>query len=375
MRIAILTQPLCNNYGGVLQNFALQTILRRLGHEVVTLNTTVSKVRYSKIRLLLSCCKRLIRKYIYKDPSIVYINPQRQHNKFIANSLEHKRFIDTYIHSMMVEKPMTSEFCKLYQFDAYVVGSDQVWRPRYNQYLQNFYLDFTANIDVKRIAYAASFGVDNWELEMQETEQIKMLAQQFDAISVREASGVDLCDKYLGVSAKWVLDPTMLLEAEDYLRLSKTAVKGKDHSLPYIGVYVLDINRRFVETMEQLSAQIQMPIKYIGRMTPDAYPSIEEWLEGMSNAEYVVTDSFHGTVFSIIFNKRFLSVGNIARGNARFESLLSMFGLQSRFVSLQEVGPTALSANIDYDKVNEILLLNRMEAISFLEKNLNMLKV
>ena len=375
MRIAILTQPLCNNYGGILQNFALQTILRRLGHEVVTLNTPVPEIRYSKIRLLLSCVKRLLRKCIYKDPSIVYINPQRQHNKSIANSLEHKRFIDTYISSMMVEMPITSEFCRLHQFNAYVVGSDQVWRPRYNQHLQNFYLDFTANIDVKRIAYAASFGVDSWELESQETERIKMLAQRFDAISVREASGVDLCDKYLGVSAKWVLDPTMLLEAEDYLRLSKAVVKDKDHSQPYIGVYVLDINRPFVEKMEQLSAQIGLPIKYLGRMTTNAYPSIEEWLEGISNAEYVVTDSFHGTVFSIIFNKRFLSVGNTARGNARFESLLSMFDLKSRLVSLPGVGSAALSANIDYDKVNEILLRHRLDAFSFWEKNLNILKV
>lgn len=370
MKIAILTQPLCNNYGGTLQNFALQTVLRRLGHDVVTLNTPTPPVHYSTLRLLLSSCKRFLRKYIYKDPSIVYINPLRQHNKSIANSGEHKRFIDTHINSIMVELPLMPEFCQLHQFDAYVVGSDQVWRPRYNRCLQNFYLDFTSAVNVRRIAYAASFGVDSWEADEQMTTQIKALAQRFDAISVREASGVDLCDKFLGVPAKWVLDPTMLLNAEGYLSLVNTIVKDKDSSQPYVGVYVLDINRPFVEKMEQLSAQTGLPIKYLGRMTKTSYTSIEEWLDGIANAEYVITDSFHGTVFSIIFNKRFLSVGNTARGNARFDSLLSMFDLRNRFVSLSDVTPTMLSAGIDYEKVNDILLRQRIEAFSFLKENI-----
>lgn len=368
MKIAILTQPLGNNYGGILQNFALQTVLRRMGHQPVTLKTPVPDARYTPFRLVLSCCKRALKKYLFRDPSIVFVNPLTQHDKGVKNAVAHRRFVEKYIDTEAVTLPLTSEFCHMHNFDAYVVGSDQVWRPRYNQYLQNFYLDFTQEEDVRRIAYAASFGVDEWEATALMTTQLQELAHGFDAVSVREVSGVELCRQYLGIDAEWVIDPTMLLSAEDYLQL--VDVESHKGEPSYIGVYLLDLTKEKVAAIESLSRMLSLPIKYIGRMTQREYPSIESWLDGIVGAEYVVTDSFHGTVFSIIFKKRFLAVGNSARGNARFESLLSKFGLLERLATIDAVDCSRLVAMIDYKMVEELLELEQTKAIDFLNKTL-----
>ena len=371
MKIAILTQPLCNNYGGILQNYAMQTVLQRLGHEPVTLHMAPPEAKYSRVRLLLSCCKRFLKKYFWGDPAIVFVNPLKQHRKAIDNAVEHRRFIEKYITTESVELPLTVEFASTHDFGVYLVGSDQVWRPRYNTHLQNFYLDFTQGYDVRRIAYAASFGVDNWEADENTTTQIRLLAQNFDGISVREESGVELCRKYLGVEAQWVLDPTMLLSVEDYLELVKA--EQKSANVPYIGAYLLDLTKEKLAAVERLSRELSLPIRYLGRMTRREYPSIESWLAGIANAEYVVTDSFHGTVFSIIFRKQFLSVYNLGRGNARFESLLSKFDLCDRLVAIDAVNKNKISDRIDYSTISEKLSEEQDKATRFIDKILKRL--
>ncbi len=368
MKIAILTQPLCNNYGGILQNYALQTVLRRMGHQPVTLNTSTPKASYTPHRLVLSCCKRWLKKYIYSDPSILFVNPLKQSRKAVELATEHKRFMEQHIAVEQVELPLMPDFCKAHDYEAYVVGSDQVWRPRYNRQLANFYLDFTQGANVRRIAYAASFGVDEWEATEPMTERLKTLAQSFDAISVREQSGVALCDKYLHSLATWVLDPTMLLTAGDYKDLAEKHNGKKVAQQEYIAAYILDINKQKETQLAQLSQQTRLPIRYIGRMTTTDYPSIESWLNGIANAKYVVTDSFHGTLFSIIFRKQFLAIGNLARGNARFESLLSMFGLEGRMTDI--ISADQLVADIDYVAVDAILSAEQNRAIEFLNKAL-----
>lgn len=368
MKVAILTQPLCNNYGGILQNYALQAILRRLGHEPVTLNTPVPKASYPQWRLAMSCGKRLLRKYLMGDPAIVYVNPLLQHRKAIENATSHQQFIEQHIQIEEVSLPLTRDFYLSHNFDAYVVGSDQVWRPRYNQYLSNFYLDFTQDADVRRVAYAASFGVDEWESDRQTTSLLRELAQKFDGISVREQSGVSLCRENLGVDAEWVLDPTMLLTAEDYLQLVD-AGKRKEEK-PYIGVYLLDLTKEKVAAVERLARKLSLDVKYLGRMTRKEYPSVESWLAGIANAECVVTDSFHGTVFSIIFKKQFLTIGNYARGNARFESLLSMFDLMGRLVAVEDVEREKMAKPIDYNSVGETIIAAQNRAIQFITTNI-----
>jgi polysaccharide pyruvyl transferase WcaK-like protein len=250
-------------------------------------------------------------------------------------------------------------------FDAFVVGSDQVWRPRYSPSILNFYLDFLDDIKspAKRIAYAASFGVDDWEYSSELTEKCKSLAQKFDSISVRERSAVELCRNKLGVPAEWVVDPTLLLEPADYGPLISWCEKKP--ATGCVLAYVLDPapeKRSIAESVGRAVGANVFSIKPEYSITQARakdvakcrFPSVEGWLQAFHDASFVVTDSFHGTVFSILFNKPFIAIGNSARGMARFKSLLSQFGLTDRLVESPEgVSSVLIHAPVDWVNVND----------------------
>ena len=129
-----------------------------------------------------------------------------------------------------------------------------MWRPCYSYYLPNYFLDFTMGDKVKRIAYAASFGTSEWEFTAEQTEQCAALAKSFDAISIREDSGVELCSKYLGVNAVCLLDPTLLLRKEDYVYLvEKEQVTAFDSKLM---TYVLDQSEEKQRIIQELSYKL-----------------------------------------------------------------------------------------------------------------------
>lgn len=352
MKIAILTQPICNNYGGILQNYALQTLLERRGHTVITLNYPVF-VRYSgsRLRHILSICKRAMQR-LTGHPEIVWIDIATELRKQVELSHIQKAFLDKRLHLITIQSPITWEQVDGMGVDAFVVGSDQVWRPRYNTgHLSNLFLDFAKGRNVKRYAFAASLGTDVWEYDASQTVQCAALAKQFDAISVREASGVTLCHNYLGVEASHVLDPTLMLEAEDYLCLCY----GNEYPQGnYIAVYILDYTKKMMALLNEVSCQLNTPLHFIGRFTKKGYPGIESWLEGIVHAKYVITDSFHGTVFSIIFQKQFVTLGNAIRGNSRFSSLFTTLGI-TEDRQCRDVSTTVrqLKEEIDYNAINK----------------------
>ena len=353
MNIAILTQPICNNYGGILQNYALQTLLERRGHIVTTLNYPVV-VGYSSgaLRHVLSICKRTIHK-LTGHPEVVWIDLATESRKQVELAHLQKAFFDKHLHLHQIESPITWEQIESFDFDAFVVGSDQVWRPRYNTgHLTNLFLDFTEGQKVKRVAYAASLGTDVWEFDASQTIQCATLAKLFDAISVREASGVSLCRNYLGVEATHVLDPTLMLDADDYLSLCS----GKEHPEgDYIAVYTLDYTKQKMALLNAVSKKLNCPLHFIGRFTKKGYPSIESWLESIAHAKYVITDSFHGTVFSTIFQKQFVTLGNAARGNSRFDSLFATLGIDiERQCNDVTTIVHVLKESIDYNSINKV---------------------
>ena len=205
--------------------------------------------------------------------------------------------------------------------DIVIVGSDQVWRPKYNYIIEDMYLKFAEGLSIKRIAFAASFGVDNWEYTPKQTRECSKLAKKFDAISVREESGVKLCREHLGVDATLVLDPTLLLTKEDYLPICEEVPVCSEK---YLAVYVLDENAEVAATYENEAAARGLTVKKF-HADSNSTLTVPEWLAMFRDASYVVTDSFHGTVFSIIFGKDFKCIYNKSRGSARFESLLKLY--------------------------------------------------
>ena len=192
----------------------------------------------------------------------------------------------------------------------------------------------------------------------------------FDAVSVREASGVTLCKQYLDIDAVHLLDPTMLLSADDYRDVvKKSEIKCREKG--GVLVYVLDMTAEKQNFIEEFCKQKELQAFYVGKEVDCVLPSIESWLDGFDAADYVITDSFHGSVFSIIFNKPFISIGNKARGLSRFNSLLSIFNLEDRLVDLDESVEMPSMPDTDWSKVNAIMKEWQEKSINFLKTNLN----
>lgn len=362
MKIAILSLRLHTNYGGILQSYALQTVLERLGHQVEVINTPVVYHYPPFFKIPYIYGKRLLRK-VLKDKSTVIFQEYKLNNEYPVISKLTSKFINKYIHTRIIKK--FSEI-KENDYDAFVVGSDQVWRPIYfktqwNSSIEDAFLSFAKDWKIKRIAYAASFGVDEWEYSKLETEECKKQLSLFDIISVREFSGVYLCKKYLGIDAQCVLDPTLLLEKECYINLIKEQKKSPGNLL----VYILDPSEEKNELIKKVSHSRHLVPFSVNKDDKDIIsPSVETWLKGFDDAEFIITDSFHACVFSIIFGKPFIVYGNKDRGSTRFETLLNQFSLKDNLInSLSEYSDTReYGCNID-NSILEDLRIHSLDVL------------
>lgn len=381
MKIGILTQPLYSNYGGLLQAWALQKTLVEMGHEVIIINRIFGNPK-------LSFWRKLIKKI--KSELIILF---RKRNRYIQVTDSIIKLAETYIQSFKKKRYLgispeiksneeLLEYIKKEDFEAYIVGSDQVWRPRYSPNLMTYFLDFIKdNSKVKKISYAASFGVDKWEFSKKQTEEARELASIFDLITVRESSGVDLVEQYLKCKAIHVLDPTLLLSKEDYLELIKKPTCKLHESNGDLFCYVLDQGSslsKIINTCKEATGLTPFFCNYeipFNRLEMEAdkekciVPPVEQWLKSFADATMIITDSFHGTVFSIIFNKPFWIISNEDRGAARFKSLLRLFKLENRIVD--DVSNINWSQHIDWNFVNNQRQLLSKESIQPLFEIIN----
>lgn len=349
MRIGIITMPLAYNYGAILQNYALQQILYRLGHIPITIDYL--PVSY----------KRKIKHIIwnllhFRRPDKWFLSLGRP--KFISE------FCRQHINTTTTVERYSATIVKIYRLDAIIAGSDQIWRPKYNDHLFDMYFQFVESMSIKKVVYGASFGTDEWEYSSQQTEYCRFLARQINAISVRERSGVDLCESHFGLKANCVLDPTLLMDTNEYFKI---CFKIPYKSQPFIAAYMLDINEQISEKIENVSKLLNIPLKLFsadGAMSL----SIEEWMAMFRDATYVITDSFHGTIFSIIFNKPFISVGNISRGMNRFQSLLEQFNLEERLSP--EISADDLLRPIPWERINALREELKEKSLCFLKASL-----
>lgn len=360
MKIGIVTQPLSRNYGGILQNYALQQTLIKLGHTPYTYDL---KWPYSWKICIVNNLKSIVKCVIgrpYKFHETPYKRNKRE--KILRD------FVKKHINLISPRdyRPNPNKI-KEYGLERLIVGSDQVWRPIYNPHIEDMYLSFSDDTDIKKIAYAASFGTDEWEYTEEKTNRCRVLAQKLDAISVREESGLALCKKYLGVEASYLIDPTLLLSANDYHTLIQHIERPTS---PYLFAYILDQSKEKIEYIKNYAKANNLDLIIKGsdsQLSVD--DSIEKWIANFRDANYIITDSFHGTVFSIIFNKPFVAVGNETRGMSRFNSLLSRFGLEEYLIDISKEHKIPTS-NIDWTKINLNIEACRITAISFLTNNL-----
>ena len=365
MKIGILTVPFNNNFGGFLQAYALKRVLNSLGHDVIFINRRRNKSRgwrgaIKDILLKIGILKNLEKK--------LSINTEKFIQRYLTPGTPY------YFSSKELRK------CLSYDFDMCVVGSDQVWRYRYAQdSIDDFFFSFLKNTTIPRISYAASFGTDSLEEypEDKKNECTKLLTS-FSGLSVREKSGIKLLQE-LGIRKdriSVVLDPTLLLTKEDYY---DSLIKDYNIDRParkYIFNYILDNST----DKEQLTDRIAKSLGYeVIRLkaqtetTEQVQPiaCVEEWLHRIYHSDFVITDSFHGTVFSILFNKPFIVIGNKSRGLTRFKDLLTMIGLEHRMIeSTYDFKIDMINGLINWYYINSLIKRQREISLNFLTQNL-----
>ena len=353
MKLGIYTSSIAGNYGGVIQNYALQQVLLGLGHEPITIDHYKS---YSRLRWVAGRLRNLSQKK--KVPFPYY------------GRIGAKKILDFAFQNIHRTKPMKEimpEVVDNYRLDGIIVGSDQVWKRDYGN-LGAAFLDFSEGYNIKRIAYAASLGNDYWDYTEEETTKCRKLLASFNAVSVRESSDVLLCREHLGVVPQHVLDPTLLLQVNHYSRFFLTDEHVGDK---YLFAYILDLDQRKLEFVKSLAANKRLNLILMSaENNTQGHDSIERWLTLINSADFVVTDSYHGTLFSINFNKNFIAINNNRRGQSRFNSILNLIGHNDRLIqpdqfNLRQVKP------IDWNQVNCIIENNRQASLAFLKSALS----
>jgi len=370
-KIGILTLPLIDNYGGIIQITALNHYLNSLGYETVHLN---KKYKISRFKIIV---RNLLRwNPFYK---VVDINNHAKRDRYIVKMRDFiKKELPNSTKPIYTPEQLRKTLKEL-DIDAVIVGSDQVWRMLYiNDNYEDYFLAFADAKQTRKIAYAASFGQSSWE-HPELAENISALLKDFTAVSAREDSGVTICNTVFNIpNAKQALDPTFLPNISYYEDIIEREFnQNKDIDLFN---YILDKTPRKNAIIKDISESLNLreDAIYLDNNLKDFQkigvlkPAIGEWLYHFKKAKFIVTDSFHGTVFSIIFNKQFLTIGNESRGLTRFTSLLNALGLADRLILEDEPNyKERISSPIDYITVNKKLEQLKLESISFLKDSLS----
>ena len=382
MKIGIINLPMDANYGGTLQRYAMCKVLTNMGHTVEYIpfdmdfnipRGLVAMKRYSY---------RFLKKYLFKCPVEIYIEKElkREHEIQIGQIQEFtKKWIPS--HFRHYSQFQSLEILNKYKFDAFLVGSDQVWRTSKGKDISNYFLCFASD-KVKKIAYSVSFGNNGVGYDNGQINRYGKFVAEFNAISFRESNGIDLFDKFrwhLPHQSDITLDPTLLLDKEDYKKIINSS-STKSHEGLF--AYMLDNTPEKIHFLHAFAQRLNMPYYQISSISPNIglhgmkpiqNPSIEQWLRNFEDANFVITDSFHGTMFSIIFNKPFYVIGNEKRGIERYSPILEKLGLRNRFISEKDLcnGCLSLGVNeINWEVVNRVLAEEKKKSVDFLKMSL-----
>ncbi len=360
-KIALLNMRYDNNYGGNLQRYAMVTILQRMGYNVEYLyirdnwddwfdNKTNGKIIKQSV-------KQIIRHLLHptQEPWLAW---KREGGDYCKTCKITEPFLEKYIpHTQPIYSHGELEIVfRGGDFDAIIAGSDQIWRKQFvERYgLGTWFFDFLPD-DYKgiRVVYGASFGVAEQEYTKEEQESLRHLFNRFNAVSLRETSGLKLLKDYGWTipQAEWVLDPTLLLSAEDYSHLIDMTETQEPEGDMFC--YILDRTEEIDLQIQNIAKQ-NMLIPFVRSIRDENPCSIEQWLRYMRDAKFIYTDSYHGLLFAIIFHKPFYLMYNSFRGNARFDSVLAQLEIDLE--------------NPNYEKIFKKLEQYKQQSLGFLTK-------
>lgn len=380
MRIALINLPIDNNYGGNLQRYALCRVLQNEGHEVKFVERFTLQYYSTFPKNLIKYGIRFVKKLFVDRKTVIFDERLREWDNMLQMS-QTLSFIERNIPCYKKKFYPGDSLKELNYagFDAIIVGSDQIFRAPYNISKENFFLGFITNPLIRKIAYGASFGNAGEEYTPELISRCRQDLSLFYSVSLRETSGIDIFRDF-GWKAKTnpqiVLDPTLLLDASEYENLLDNNNDSKG-----IFCYVLDMSNDKLNFIKDVSKKLGKPYTILDGLFPNLrrgtfkhpvqIPTIGQWLTQIKNADFIITDSYHGTIFSIIFNKPFFSVINCNRGKERFSFLEEEFGLSGLFLSKPLIKyDMDRPFQINWRFVNDVISAKKLESIDFLNRSL-----
>lgn len=347
MKVGILTHPLIGNYGGILQALAMKQTLEDMGHEVTILDRRHNLSLVSRVIKLIG--KRLGIKR-FSNPFHQYADQGR----FIDRNFSRTR--NLHSHRELVKA------INKYSLDFVLIGSDQVWNLAYTRNSGlDYWGEFLKHSSVKAFSYAASMGASEWNVSADTSYKIKNYLSKFTGVSVRESHTKELLEAKLALpQVDWVLDPTMLQNADFYDKFASMRLISE----PYVFVYWLGCEH----LTPNISAFYRGGVKILKCKLGDPLSnlSVEDWLSAIKYAEAVVTDSFHGCAISIVYKKHFVPYVNTLGGVGRLTSLFAITGLDAK--------KKVAYAQEDYDQVALKIEEAQEKSKSFLIKSLSQKK-
>lgn len=359
MKVGILTFHRANNYGAVLQAYALQETIQKLGYEVEIVDYKQEYIenKYRKVRLNTKSILSLVRS-IASTMIHYYEFSQRERNfdSFRSNNLS-------------LSKNSYDNVNEIQGFNALISGSDQVWNLKATGYDKAFFLDIQ-NPKIKKISYAASLGRDN--ITVEEKNFILNNIANFDSISVREESAKNIVSSLTSKDIVRVLDPTLLADPKIWDKFV-----SKNEYGDYLLVYSVGPLNNLMEIVNEICKKLGMKVLFITEKKIKT-SSNQVHLKGVSperlltlifNSKFIVTNSFHGTAFSLIFNKNFITIPHQDSG-ARMIELLKLFNLSKLLITNKNEISELISYKINYEEINEILRQEKNKSLKYLKSSL-----
>lgn len=374
MKIGIITILKVNNYGAELQAYATQAILKMLGYEAEIIdylfykNSAHKRTNMEKPVFPFPFAVK-VKEWLYPKlmaiRAIQYRKAQRERvRRFELFHQENTSMSVTY-------RSMDELYAAHVDYDIYMTGSDQVWNPGIYSSLNPYFLTFAPQ-GAKRISYAASFGVSCLPEDAKEYYRQKL--QAYRAIGVREKDAVEIVKEVSGRKAEWVLDPTLLLGRQEWMEVARV--------YPVEGNYILIYELTPCPYIRQLAGHFHKEKGWrIVRVCKSASPEDKdgevlnvvdagpaEFLSLIAHAALVITNSFHGTAFSVNFQRDFYTIlPRRKQNNSRQRSLLELLGLMDRLLVEGAPWPVISEVNMDYAHVNKRLEEERNKSILFLK--------
>ncbi|MBO4602831.1 MAG: polysaccharide pyruvyl transferase family protein [Salinivirgaceae bacterium] len=348
MKIGLLTYHHSSNIGAMMQTYATCRALKEMGHEVVIVDIRQEEDHRQGLGGLAS--------------NMIF---------FVRNQ-KYKAFKNTFY------PPLTRRYYSVDELrnsppkvDCFMVGSDQTWNLDISKEIaMAYFLDFGEKT-MRRISYASSFGKDYWNSSSSLTEEVNHALHRFNSISVRERTGVQICKDAFGLKAELVVDPTILFDS--YPEIISDIPEMKE-TVCYKLNRTPDFYKRIIDLKQTMGCPIRMlnnayPVKGMKYTYP---PSVEEWIRRIGGARFVVTDSFHGVVFSLLYQRQFVAIKNNNGRDSRYVDILTELGLENRlFESVEDMIKSHPWDNIiNYKEVNFKMEQLRQESWKYLAQAL-----